>query len=292
MRCTDYRHWLSPYVDGQLEQVRRAELDAHLAGCQGCRVELASLQEMLHALQTMERPEAPALLPGIRAKLSRRPWWETALDRFVAPWPASLPWHGLALATAAVLVVVLVGVPTHLQQGPKPMVMAQLKQKDADGRRENQELAIERDDRGYDAFRKFQPQNAASLEEKSADAVGRVASLDASQLNTPVEEGYFGDKAIQPIRAAWRVADPTAALSQVSEWVSARSGTVLTQDARHLTIRLAASDVPEFLQRFSTPPPARELASSRLDELAVTGGAAPAAPPSLVSISLELLPSE
>jgi anti-sigma factor RsiW len=301
MRCIDYRHWLSPYVDGQLEQARRTELDAHLTGCAACQAELASLQEMLRVLRTMERPEVPELLPGIHAKLGRRPWWEAALRRFVAPWPSSLPWHGLALATAAVLVVVL----ARVRQAPelstiesKPTMMAQLKQKDTD--------------------EPFDAQERSVVVERLAAVAGRMQVADAIQpsagtklAESIAEEGtielglsQMAAETVPPISAVWRVADPAAALSAVSVWISTRSGSMTMRDERHVEIRLAASDVSEFLQRFSTPPPAKEEVRSKLNELDMvssqpvqaplasrTGGAS-AAPPSLVVISLELLPSE
>ena len=111
MRCKDYKRWLSPYVDDRLTPQDRAQLDAHLAGCAGCRVELSSLRRMLQELRAMEPPAVPSLLPGIRQKLQRLPWWRQAMRRFAAPWPASLPLHGLALATTAVLIIVMVNLP-------------------------------------------------------------------------------------------------------------------------------------------------------------------------------------
>ena len=63
---------------------------------------------MLHALQTMEQPDTPDLLSGIHQKLERAPWWKALADRFVSPWPDSLPLHGAAVATAALLVLVVV----------------------------------------------------------------------------------------------------------------------------------------------------------------------------------------
>ena len=50
MRCDDVKERLSSYVDQDLSRERRTELDAHLASCEACRADLASLQGMLAAL--------------------------------------------------------------------------------------------------------------------------------------------------------------------------------------------------------------------------------------------------
>ena len=111
MTCAEYRRWLSPYVDSVLEPERRAELDDHLQDCGSCRQELASLQGMLQTLRTLEPLPAPDLVPGIRRKLDATSWWRRLALRFAAPWPVSLPLHGLALATTALLVVVVANLP-------------------------------------------------------------------------------------------------------------------------------------------------------------------------------------
>ncbi|MBI2174626.1 MAG: zf-HC2 domain-containing protein, partial [Candidatus Omnitrophica bacterium] len=118
MTCEGFRRWLSSYVDGKLAAGECAQLEDHLNGCAGCRAELASLKEMLRFLRSMEPVEEPHLLPGVRQKLAAKPWWRQLVDGFLAPWPQSLPLHSLALATTAVLVVVVVALPRFLGHSP------------------------------------------------------------------------------------------------------------------------------------------------------------------------------
>ncbi len=103
MNCSDYRDRLSSYVDGALEPAKQAELQAHLSSCVGCGQELKALKDMLQALRAMAPPQVPDLLPGIHKRLQPVAWWQL----FAMPWPVSLPWHGLALATTALLVVLV-----------------------------------------------------------------------------------------------------------------------------------------------------------------------------------------
>ncbi len=120
MNCAEYKRWFSPHVDKLLKPEEHAQLADHLKSCARCQADSASLQQMLQALRTMERPAAPELLPGIHAKLTREPWWQRLLQGFAAPWPISLPLHGLALATAGVLMVVLVSLPGYFRMRPEP----------------------------------------------------------------------------------------------------------------------------------------------------------------------------
>lgn len=117
MNCADYQRRFSDYLDALLSSEQKAQLEEHLRGCVSCHSQLRSLQQMLHALHMMERPKSPDLLPGIHERLLKRSWWEVVAERFQEPWPQSLPVHGLALATASVLLVLAIGIPSIVKRG-------------------------------------------------------------------------------------------------------------------------------------------------------------------------------
>lgn len=110
MNCAACHEQLSLYIDEQMNPQERQQLEGHLEGCDRCRAELASLTLMVGSLRSAEPVTVPSLLPGIHAQLAGQPWWKGMARQFVAPWPTSLPWHSLALATAALFVIV---VTTH-----------------------------------------------------------------------------------------------------------------------------------------------------------------------------------
>jgi len=62
MRCFDMQMDLEAYVDGELSPERTALLEQHLAGCEGCQVELARLQEVVVALESWPIVTEPAQL--------------------------------------------------------------------------------------------------------------------------------------------------------------------------------------------------------------------------------------
>lgn len=86
---------LSEYLDGALPETDRRQLEAHLAGCAGCRQVLAELEQVVAwARALVDRPPTHDLWPGIAAGIgsagpaARRP------DR----WSARLRWRRLVLS--------------------------------------------------------------------------------------------------------------------------------------------------------------------------------------------------
>src|SRR3990170_754569 len=61
-----FRESLSPYIDGEMEVSAAERLEAHLAGCEGCRLELRQLRAtaaVLHDLPEVQVPRSFALSP-------------------------------------------------------------------------------------------------------------------------------------------------------------------------------------------------------------------------------------
>jgi anti-sigma factor RsiW len=62
MRCFDVKVNLQAYVDGELSPEWAALLERHVAGCAGCRTELARLQTAVTALETWPLVAEPVQL--------------------------------------------------------------------------------------------------------------------------------------------------------------------------------------------------------------------------------------
>ena len=451
MSCTDYTRWFSPYVDGLLALGERVQLEAHLKDCAHCRADLAGLQEMLRSLRSMGRVEAPELLPGIHRKLNAQPWWYRLFQQVTAPWPSSLPWHSVALATTAILVVIIAGLPSvfkppglqdrrssrsfevgdrlrrvskkeqqraqnekafaslparskakePLKQLVKdiPAALPQSGLEEAESARDESWQNTKASGEGFAEFdRVGQKKDSKTLLRHAetgtaswdradtstlskselaqstvngefydyggkASALGPVGSQaspetakpssllgsavavlsgqtsggggDAGRVGgtafssaVPREESHrsnevgfiagedserlgqiaaFGNKDALitqdhpvPMQAQWHVPHVPSAAVEVADWVRAHEGSLIPIDDRHLTIRLAASDAPEFLKRFSDP----AIVGAKLSARAAFP---PGAPPevqsvaeednnaslaSSVTISLELVPSQ
>ena len=103
-----FRESLSPYID--------RELEAHLAACEGCRLELQQLRataSALHDLPEVQVPRSFALSPE-RAAVRRRPLTGAAAPLALG---MRLAAAGVAVALAAVLVVDLGGLGGDNQAG-------------------------------------------------------------------------------------------------------------------------------------------------------------------------------
>ena len=89
---------LNEYVDGTLGVAERAAVEAHLAGCAGCREALAQLRALVAGARGLPQAIEPArdLWASIERRIVQRATWN--LQR--------LWWRG-ALAAAAVLVIAL-----------------------------------------------------------------------------------------------------------------------------------------------------------------------------------------
>jgi predicted anti-sigma-YlaC factor YlaD len=57
--CDEIAVLLSGYIDGELNDDERAQVDQHLAGCETCRRELTELQQMVEVTDSMKLMEPP-----------------------------------------------------------------------------------------------------------------------------------------------------------------------------------------------------------------------------------------
>lgn len=107
---THPREDLTALLDGALAPARRAEVEAHLAGCAACRAERDALAGALAALGALPPPPAPS--PWFGARLEARlaeaaPARVGVLARLLAwRWRLAVPAAGLAAAAAVALLVV------------------------------------------------------------------------------------------------------------------------------------------------------------------------------------------
>ena len=106
MTCTELDQLLDAYLAGTLEATRRANLEAHLAGCESCRTLTGQMREVLASAARLPRSIRPPrdLWPDIADRLASRTTQRP--DR-------SIPWRRWApLAAAAVLLIAVTAVVT------------------------------------------------------------------------------------------------------------------------------------------------------------------------------------
>ena len=96
MMCPHMETTLNEYVDGMLAARARATVEAHLAGCAGCRTAVAELRALVAGAAALPKTVEPS-----------RDLWATIEPRIVqrATWNVQRVWWRGALAAAAVLVI-------------------------------------------------------------------------------------------------------------------------------------------------------------------------------------------
>jgi anti-sigma factor RsiW len=62
----------SPYLDGDLPEAEKRELEEHLAGCPPCRAQLAAFRSTLGKLGGLREKAPHTFLAGIEAQIRRR----------------------------------------------------------------------------------------------------------------------------------------------------------------------------------------------------------------------------
>jgi len=115
MTCRQIENELSAYVDGELADAVRSEVQAHLGACERCRQRLAQLERLSDGVARLPRLEPPPrfvsdLFRRLRARPEPRQSW--------VDWVFRPVWLKLPVEAVAVLVVA-VGVMFLAQHGQK-----------------------------------------------------------------------------------------------------------------------------------------------------------------------------
>jgi anti-sigma-K factor RskA len=232
MTCDTFLDRASDYVDGNLDEVTRAQADAHVEECEACRTLAADLRKVQRAASAMDPVVLPSgAWPRILERLQADPVFaQTSASSQRAPRPASVrhqSWARLAAAAALVLVVgaALFYVVRQPGGAPAPETRANAP---ADGAAANAQpgdlvQSIEMD-----------LQMAASHYEKAIASLEQVANasdspLDPELMATLRKNLQVIDAAIDDSRAALR-SQPESQLAQESLFDAFRRKISLLQD--------------------------------------------------------------
>jgi hypothetical protein len=104
LSCARAEELFSDYQEGQLHEILRLELAAHLAGCASCREVLETVGLVVDALRPTEEMEPAS---DLAARVAEGSWQRrvAAATRTVLPGIWGLPWRVQALAAALAVVV-------------------------------------------------------------------------------------------------------------------------------------------------------------------------------------------
>jgi hypothetical protein len=117
MSCPQYRNSIHEAVDGTIGSIRRAELELHVDGCEGCRALLADLRRIREAGAAL-----PPLDPPARAwlQIAGRLRQEGRITEAAASPSRRAPYVGWLAAAAAVILAVASAVLLLPRSSPAP----------------------------------------------------------------------------------------------------------------------------------------------------------------------------
>ncbi len=182
MNCQEIQKELSAYLDGEVGDGLRAEMEAHLVGCPQCRQQLAGLRRVAAGVTALPKlTPAPQFLSEVRRKLASgepapKPDW---VDLMFRPVWLKVPLEALAMiaVTAGVLVM----------QRPPP----------------RQEFAAKRSEQNFDRAPKARIlMESAEIERLEARGAAPVLAGDARNEAQPVLPRETGTAVATDLTAA------------------------------------------------------------------------------------------
>jgi len=111
MNCAAILKWLSEYIDGALDAQTRAEVEKHIAVCENCKQELASLRAVVEELGALDPVKPPAdFLEKIHERMETRSGFNKILRKLFVPFHIKIPLELAAAATVTILVVLVLNI--------------------------------------------------------------------------------------------------------------------------------------------------------------------------------------
>ncbi|RZB32305.1 MAG: hypothetical protein SRB2_04310 [Desulfobacteraceae bacterium Eth-SRB2] len=111
MDCAAILKRLSEYIDGTLDAQTRARVEKHIAVCENCKQELASLRAVVEQLDALEPVEPPAdFLEKIHERMEARSGFNKIVRKLFVPFHIKIPLELAAAATVTILVVLVLNI--------------------------------------------------------------------------------------------------------------------------------------------------------------------------------------
>jgi Putative zinc-finger len=111
MDCAAILKRLSEYIDGTLDAQTRTWVEKHIAVCENCKQELASLRAVVEQLGALEPVEPPAdFLEKIHERMEARSGFSKVFRKLFVPLHIKIPLELAAAATVSILVVLVLNI--------------------------------------------------------------------------------------------------------------------------------------------------------------------------------------
>ncbi len=111
MECAAIQELLSEYIDGALDVKAKEAVEKHIAVCENCKKELASLRAVVEELGSLDQVKAPAdFLEKIHERMEPRFSIDRLIRKLFVPFHIKIPLELAAVATVTILVVLVLNI--------------------------------------------------------------------------------------------------------------------------------------------------------------------------------------
>ena len=119
MNCAAILELLSEYIDGTLDEQTRTAVEKHIAACENCKQELASLRAVVQELGALDPVKPPEdFLEKIHERMEAPSGLNKIVRKLFVPFHIKIPLELAAAATLTILVVLVLNI-----QGPEFQTM-------------------------------------------------------------------------------------------------------------------------------------------------------------------------
>jgi len=275
--CSKVSHLLSEYVDDQLDRATQRLVEEHLASCENCAAELATLQAYLRTMATIEKIGAPqGFLAAVHERLEQPSVFDRLTKWLFYPLKIKLPMElaGIVLATL-LLVFAYQQAPKQEPEKDLSSLSGQVRQSAISADKKGGSLGKMAADNPVQVLKHIElalllpppevPEDAAKLralaappsaQQKAERAGGNVLKQSAPQALPPV--GGVSSPSVTGAKEEESLAllGPSQVYGFIKESVNSMGGAVLsveyqkvTNEPKTIVVRIPAGNYPLLLER-------------------------------------------
>jgi len=251
MECKDVKNVLSNYLENDLGDIEKTQVEHHLHACKTCQAELESLKRMVAELGSLNKVSAPKdLLEGVHRRLGLEP------PKKQFPQKIKVPLEAVGVLASIILIVYFAN-----QSGffAVPPMLEQVEVTKARAKSAPQSKGIVYDYKTAD-FNK-------SLESPETEAYkAEVYRAEAPQVQERAAyevKGAQMQEAVTLSKAAMPAAAIGQDISKIKEIIKKLGGDIEKEDAKNIYIKVPSANLSDLLEQLKNFPDVKPGAATQ-----------------------------
>jgi len=223
MECQGVKNLLSEYLEGDLSDLQKAQVNQHLSSCKDCAAELETLKRLVKGLGSLKKVTAPPdLLDGIHRQLGKKAF----LSRF------KVPLETAGVLASIILVILFINQSGILKKEETPGLMKA---------KTGTSVGVEVESETFSS--------EGALRESPETITSTISRPEA-----PAIKVLYREKAEMPSEQRITVitAKTNEDVAKVKTIVKELEGEVEREEANNLYIKIPAKNLPALFDRLET----------------------------------------